>query len=96
VDCKLTHAEIIKPALSLLTAPLFTKANEDFMTAHRHYRASEFKDCVTAANRAFESMLKAICDSEAWDYGKGDRASELIRVVNSKGLIEALRRSLRC
>jgi hypothetical protein len=69
-----------------LTAPLFTKANEDFMTAHRHYRASEFKDCVTAANRAFESMLKAICDSEAWDYGKGDRASELIRVVNSKGL----------
>lgn len=58
VDSKLTHAEIIKPALVLLTAPLFSKANEDFMTAHRHYRANEFKDCVTAAKRAFESMLK--------------------------------------
>jgi AbiJ N-terminal domain 4 len=86
VDSKLTHAEIIKPALVLLTAPLFGKANEDFMTAHRHYRAKEFKDCVTAANRAFESMLKAICDTEKWEYGKGDRAAELVTKVSSKGL----------
>jgi AbiJ N-terminal domain 4 len=86
VDSKLTHAEIIKPALVLLTAPLFRKANEDFMTAHRHYRATEFKDCVTAANRAFESMLKAICEEEKWEYGKGDRAAELVTKVRNKGL----------
>jgi AbiJ N-terminal domain 4 len=86
VDSKLTHAEIIKPALVLLTAPEFSKANEDFMAAHRHYRANEFKDCVTAANRAFESMLKAICDAEKWEYGKGDRAAELVTKVRSKGL----------
>jgi hypothetical protein len=86
VDSKLTHAEIIKPALVLLTAPEFSKANEDFMTAHRHYRANEFKDCVTAANRAFESMLKAICDAEKWEYGKGDRAAELVTKVRSMGL----------
>ncbi|MFZ0497181.1 MAG: hypothetical protein WBE80_04185 [Methylocella sp.] len=86
VDSKLTHAEVIKPALILLTAPEFTKANEDFMTAHRHYRANEFKDCVTAANRAFESMLKAICDTENWEYGKGDRASEMVTKVRNKGL----------
>lgn len=86
VDSRLTHAEIIKPALILLTAPAFSKANEEFMTAHRHYRANEFKDCVTAANRAFESMLKAICDTEKWEYGKGDRAAELVTKVRSKGL----------
>jgi AbiJ N-terminal domain 4 len=86
VDSKLTHAEIVKPALVLLTAPLFSKANEDFMTAHRHYRANEFKDCVTAANRAFESMLKAICDKEKWKYGKGDRAAELVTRVRNGGL----------
>jgi AbiJ N-terminal domain 4 len=86
VDSKVTHAEIIKPALILLTAPAFSKANEDFMTAHRHYRANEFKDCVTAANRAFESMLKAICDTEKWEYGKGDRAAELVTKVTNKGL----------
>jgi hypothetical protein len=73
VDSKLTHAEIIKPALVLLTAPLFSKANEDFMTAHRHYRANEFKDCVTAANRAFESMLKAFATRRS---GNMARATE--------------------
>lgn len=86
VDSKVTHAEIIKPALKLLTSPLFSKANTDFMTAHRHYRANEFKDCVTAAHRAFESMLKAICDIEKWEYGGGDRASDLVTKVSSKGL----------
>jgi hypothetical protein len=86
VDSKITHAEIIKPALSLLAAPSFAKANDDFMTAHRHYRANEFKDCVTAAHRAFESMLKAICDIEKWEYGKGDGASELVSKVTTKGL----------
>ena len=86
VDSKLTHAEIIKPALVLLTAPEFHKANEDFMAAHRHYRANEFKDCVTAANRAFESMLKAICDTEKWEFGKGDSAAQLVTVVVNNGL----------
>lgn len=86
VDSKLTHAEIIKPALILLTASEFSKANEDFMAAHRHYRANEFKDCVTAANRAFESMLKAICDTEKWEYGNGDSAAQLVTKVKAKGL----------
>jgi hypothetical protein len=86
VDSKLAHAEIIKPALSLLTAPAFVKANDDFMTAHRHYRSNEFKDCVTAANRAYESMLKAIGEIEKWEYGKGDGASELVTRVSARGL----------
>ncbi len=86
IDSKLTHAEIIKPALLLLSASIFQKANDDFMTAHRHYRAKEFKDCVTSAHRTFESMLKAICETEKWEYGKGDGASELITKVSVKGL----------
>jgi hypothetical protein len=80
------HAEIVKPALALLAAPVVAKANDEFMTAHRHYRTGAFKDSVTAANRAFESMLKVICDLEKWTYGSGDRASELVTVVNTNGL----------
>lgn len=56
------------------------------MLAHKHYRAGAYKDCVTAGNRAFESMLKAICDGEGWVYEKGCRASELVTAVNSNGL----------
>lgn len=86
IDSQIAHAEIIKPALNLLTAAIFGKANDDFMTAHRHYRAGEYKDCVTSANRAYESMLKAICDKEGWAYGKGDRAAELVTLVTNQGL----------
>jgi hypothetical protein len=85
-DSQLVHSEVVKPALALLAAPLFAKANDDFMTAHRHYRNGEFKDAVTAANRAFETTLKLICDLESWAYGKGDRASELVTVVSNNGL----------
>jgi hypothetical protein len=86
IDSKLVHAEIIKPAIALLAAPMFAKANEDFMIAHRHYRAREYKDCVTSANRAFESALKAICDTGHWKYAPGDNASQLITKVNENGL----------
>jgi hypothetical protein len=86
VDSKVTHAEIIKPTLQLLAAPMFIKANEEFLSAHVHYRAAAFKDCVNAANRAFESALKAICDTEGWSYERGDRASELVTKVSKNGL----------
>lgn len=86
IDSKLVHAEVIKPALSLLMASEFAKANEDFMTAHRHYRTGEFKDCIVAANRAYESMLKAICGLEDWVYVRGDGAAQLVTIVKTKGL----------
>ncbi len=86
IDSLVTHQEIVKPALVLLTEKAFSKANDDFMTAHRHYRSGDWKDSVTASNRAFESMLKAICDAESWKYEKGDRATELVSKVSSKGL----------
>ncbi len=86
IDSQFLHAEVVKPALVLLDVPAFAKANGEFMTAHKHYRTSNFKDAVTAANRAFETMLKLICDLEGWTYGGGSRASELVTVVNNNGL----------
>jgi hypothetical protein len=85
-DSEFVHAEIIKPTLSLLAAPVFLKVNDEFMTAHEHYRHKNFKDAVTAANRAFETMLKVICDLNGWKYGKGDRASELVTIVGQSDL----------
>lgn len=58
-DSRFIHSEIIKPTLSLLAEPVFEKINGEFIIAHEHYRQKRFKDAVTAANRAFEAMLKA-------------------------------------
>jgi len=86
IDERYVHAEIVKPALALLAAKGFEVANEEFMTAHRHYRNGENKDAVVAANRAFEATLKAICSKKNWAFASGDRASELITLVRNKGL----------
>jgi hypothetical protein len=85
-DSEFVHAEIIKPALALLSNPDFLKANQDFIMAHEHYRNRAYSDAVTAANRAFESVLKAICDLEKWPYGSGDTAARLVTVVTINGL----------
>lgn len=86
VDSKFVHAEVMKPALKLLSQKIFLKANDEFLGAHKQYREGNYKDCVTGANRAFESSLKAICDVEGWRYAKGDRASELVTKVTNSGL----------
>lgn len=86
VDSEYVHAEVVKPALALISNAAFASANTEFLTAHRHYRESNFKDCVVAANRAFETTLKTICRERGWAFNSGDRASELVTLVRNKGL----------
>jgi hypothetical protein len=86
VDNQFLHAEVIQPALALLGTDRFAAANDEFLLAHRHYRDGKHKDCVVAANRAFETTLKTICRARGWDFNAGDRASELVTVVRNRGL----------
>ncbi|MGA3309436.1 MAG: hypothetical protein ABSD08_12590 [Xanthobacteraceae bacterium] len=87
VDSEYVHAEVVKPALALLSDERFAAANEEFLTAHRHYREDRHKDCVVAANRAFETTLKTICRARGWAFDPGDRASELVTLVRNQGLL---------
>ena len=59
----------------------------DNLQAHAHYRSGETKDAITDANNAFESTLKAICDQRQWPYDRGARASDLLKVVRTHGLL---------
>ena len=86
LDSEFVHAEIVKPALALLSDERFAAANKEFLTAHRHYREGHHKDCVVAANRAFETTLKTICQQRGWPYNPGDRANELVTLVRNQGL----------
>ena len=87
VDSDLMHHDVVKPALHFLQQPGFNGPREEFLQAHGHYRAGEMKDAITDANNAFESTLKSICDQRGWQYQKSARASDLIRLVRSKGLL---------
>lgn len=87
IDSQLLHAEVTKPVLQLLSDPRFKGAEEEFLDAHRHYRAGEFEDCITNALKAFESTLKAICDLKCWAYSPGARASDLLKVIRREKLL---------
>lgn len=86
IDSQHIHKEIIKPALRLLGDERFKKVDEEYRLAHEHYRNKHIKDCIVACNRAFESMLKTICDLERWEYTSGARASDLITLVRKNDL----------
>jgi Domain of unknown function (DUF7014)/AbiJ N-terminal domain 4 len=90
VDDQFVHAEVVKPAIGLLTSDsAFAAAASEFMTAHQYYREGANQDAVVAANRAFESTLKAICVKRGWAFDKGARASDLVKVVRQHGLFPA-------
>lgn len=87
VDNQFTHAEIVKPALLLLSDPRFLGAEQEYLDAHTHYRKSEFKPAIVHANNAFESTLKTICHLRSWPVTEGAVASHLLKIVRNNGLM---------
>jgi len=86
VDSQLIHHEVVKPALSLLSRPGFQGAEEEFLKAHSHYRAGQNKEAVSMAANALESTFKAIFDAKQWEYNKGARISDLVKVAKNNTL----------
>ncbi len=86
MDSEFTHEEIIKPALRILASSGFEGARAEFLNAHRHYRAGENEQAISEVAKAFESTLKSVCDQKGWQYEKGARATDLLKLVRAKGL----------
>jgi hypothetical protein len=89
MDSQLTHAEIVKPTLEVLSNKQYTGANEEFLKAHEHYRHGRYKECLNECLKAFESTMKTICDKRRWKYNSTDTAKGLIDICFQKGLIPA-------
>ena len=94
VDSQFIHSETVKPALRVLSDPIYKGANEEFLNAHEHYRKRRYKECLNDCLKAFESCLKTICKKRRWHYdSERDTASNLIQIVLSNGLIPAFMES---
>jgi hypothetical protein len=87
VDSQFLHAEAVKPTLSLLRANMFAGANEEFLSAHQHYRHGRYKESLVDALKAFESTMKAVCEKRRWTHHPTDTAKALLAICFSKGLI---------
>jgi hypothetical protein len=87
IDSTHIHSEVIKPALKLLSNPLFINANEEYLKAHEHYRHKRNKEALNECLKAFESVMKIICKQKSWQYDEKDTASKLIKCCIEKGLV---------
>lgn len=88
VDEEFVHADIVRPALAILSSEGFTGASEEFLKAHEHYRKKEFASSMQEALKAFESTLKTICARKKWRFDQAkDTTSKLLEIVFANKLI---------
>jgi len=87
IDSQFTHAEVVKPALSILAEKRFRAANEEFAKAHQHYREGRYQECIADCLKAFESTMKVICATHKWRFDSGDTAKALIKTCFDHELI---------
>jgi hypothetical protein len=88
IDSKIIHSEVVKPVLALLgLAKEYSGANDEFLRAHEHYRHGRHKECLVECLKAFESLMKGICQKNSWPYDKNGTSKALINVCFEKGLI---------
>jgi AbiJ N-terminal domain 4 len=87
VDSGFIHAEVVIPALSLLSSQDFSGAEQEFLLAHEYYRKQKYKEAITNALKAFESTMKTICTKCGWAYKPNACAKDLIKVVFDNKLL---------
>ena len=88
IDDEFVHEEVVKPALRILNQPQFAGAREEFLKAHEHYRKRNMKDSLSSCLKAFESVMKAICDMRGWQYDKNtSTAKVLIKICFDNELV---------
>lgn len=93
IDSQFIHSEVVKPAMSMLSAKMYEGANAEFLSAHAHYRSRRYGDCLNECLKAFESCMKAICDKRKWSYAEEYTASRLIKIIFEHGLISSFMQS---
>ncbi len=89
INSQFIHAEIVKPTLMILQSEdRFKGANEEFINAHEHYRTGRNKECLVAALKSFESLIKAIFTKQGWtEYKPSDPVKKLLDICFEKKLI---------
>jgi HEPN domain-containing protein len=78
-DTQFTHAEMVKPALLLLSGKQFEHAEKQFRDAHREFQQGNFDDAMTDASASVETVLKVILGV---DEGT---ANELLKKAGEEG-----------
>ncbi len=79
-----THETIVKPALQLLRDEAFRGAEDEYMSAWRHFTKDENKEAIVNAEKAFESTMKTICSKMGYSFNPDrDDSKKLLDVLKA-------------
>ncbi|UZX56254.1 hypothetical protein ND446_04910 [Yersinia ruckeri] len=88
VDSQFIHSDAVKPTLQLLGKQKnYRGANDEFLSAHEHYRHQRYKECLNDCLKSFESLMKAIHKKHSWQFNDNDTAKKLINSCLSNNLV---------
>lgn len=87
VDSEFIHSEVVKPTLLILRGEQYAGANDEFLNAHEHYRHGNYKECLNDCLKAFESVMRTICNRREWEVPSNANASKLIAACFDNGLL---------
>ncbi|MDR0909806.1 MAG: hypothetical protein LBM77_08585 [Spirochaetaceae bacterium] len=82
-----THNEIVKPALHLLSDKQFAGAQEEFLSAHKHFRNGRNEECINDCLKSFESTMKIICKIKKIAFNENDTAKPLLTALYTNNYI---------
>lgn len=78
----------MKPTLQILGENShYRGVNDEFLSAHKHYKHQRYKECLNDCLKSFESMMKAIHYKHNWQYCSKYTASKLINSCLENQLI---------
>ena len=87
MDSEFIHSEVVKPALGLLNQAHYAGAKQEFLEAYEYYRKENSKEALSCCLKAFESVMKAICDKRDWKYENSATSKSLIQICLKNELI---------
>lgn len=89
IESEYLHIEATEPAIKLLHLNGYDGAQQEFMKAHEHFRNRRNKEAIAEALKAFESVMKTICDRRGWAYDQHWTAKKFIPFLLEQGLVDS-------
>lgn len=88
VDSQFIHSDVVKPTLQILGKNRsYNGVNDEFLSAHEHYRHQRYKECLNDCLKSFESLMKAIHKKHSWHFNDTDTAKKLINSCLANNLV---------
>ncbi|PJZ59681.1 STM4504/CBY_0614 family protein [Leptospira adleri] len=81
IDSELLHKETVQDTLKLIHGKEYLNINNEYLSAHEHFRHGRYSEAIADSLKAFESSLKLACEKRKISYDKKDTSKRLIDLL---------------